>query len=143
MANASKYDLLKLLRTRSDITVETLSDLYAIKAYRRKWKVSVGVYDDPVPDNNGIYRLVKGRSSDDIKDNDNWEKLSGVVGDKHYTYPINHQIETVVQHNLEKKPAVQVVDEDGNICFPDITHIDLNHTKINFTESFTGNATFN
>ncbi len=93
MSNASKYDLLKLLRTRSDITVKTLSDLHAIKAYKRKWMISVGVYDDPDDINNGLYMLIKGESSDDIKDNNNWVKYSDATGgDGPWDFSKNYQI---------------------------------------------------
>ena len=77
---SSKYDLLKGLRKRSDITVPTIDDLYAIKKYKRKWGMLVSVYQEIDVDADGseagVYELVYDLYSDDIGDNDNWRKLT-------------------------------------------------------------------
>ena len=77
---SSKYDLLKGLRKRSDITVPTIDDLYAIKKYKRKWGMLVSVYQEIDVDADGseagVYELVYDLHSDDIGDNDNWRKLT-------------------------------------------------------------------
>ena len=75
MSDASKYDLLKHLRLSADISVPTLADLYALQTFRRKWGVSVYVYEDGA--NTGTYRLVKGHNSDNPQDNLNWVKDTG------------------------------------------------------------------
>lgn len=67
----------------------------------------------------------------------------GKYADKHYSYPINHQTEVIIQHNLRKRPSVTLMDEDGNICIPATQHIDENHTKIATHDPFTGVAIFN
>jgi hypothetical protein len=72
MSDASKYDLLRHLRLSADISVPTLADLYALQTFRRKWGVSVYVYEDGA--NTGTYRLVKGHNSDNPQDNLNWVK---------------------------------------------------------------------
>lgn len=63
--------------------------------------------------------------------------------DKHFTIPITHTLEEVIEHKLGKKPAVQIIDEHGNKCIADITHIDLNTTKISFNDYFSGKIIFN
>ena len=93
MSDASKYDLLRHLRLSADISVPTLADLYALQTFRRKWGVSVYVYEDGA--NTGTYRLVKGHNSDNPQDNLNWVKDTGgeetdpvamaAIGDRTYT----------------------------------------------------------
>ena len=78
MSDASKYDLLKHFRLSADISVQTLADLYALQTFRRKWGVSVYVYEDGA--NTGTYRLVKGHNSDNPQDNLNWVKDTGGGG---------------------------------------------------------------
>jgi len=78
MSDASKYDLLRHLRLSADISVPTLADLYALQTFRRKWGVSVYVYEDGA--NTGTYRLVKGHNSDNPQDNLNWVKDTGGGG---------------------------------------------------------------
>jgi len=68
----TKKDQLRNLRQRVDITVRNLSELFSIPTFKRKWGIRVGVYDDGV--NNGSYVLIRGESSNDIRDNDNWVK---------------------------------------------------------------------
>ena len=68
---------------------------------------------------------------------------SGKYSDKHYSFPINHQTEVVIQHNLNKRPAVELLDSEGNFCFSNINHIDNNQTRIQTNEPFTGVAIFN
>jgi len=67
--------LLSSIRKRADITVETITDRDNIKTYKRKWRTVVGVYNDTSPANNGLYTLIRGKSSINISDNGNWEKL--------------------------------------------------------------------
>lgn len=64
--------------------------------------------------------------------------------DLHYT----HVQETAsaswtVVHNLGKRPAVQVVDTAGTQVEGDVTHLDLNTVRIDFTAAFSGRATCN
>ncbi len=63
--------------------------------------------------------------------------------DKHFSVPVIHKTEEVIEHNLGKKPSVQVIDEEGNKCIADIQHIDQNNTKVSFNDYFTGKITFN
>jgi hypothetical protein len=126
MSNTSKYDLLKHLRLSADISVPTLADLHALQTFRRKWGVSVCVYDDGV--NTGTYRLVKGESSDNPQDNLNWVKDTGgeetdpvamsAIGDRIYTeqnYVINSETLTESIDSLDQ--ALKIIEaccDDGD-----------------------------
>ena len=68
---------------------------------------------------------------------------NGKYSDKHYSFPITHQIDVTIQHNLDKRPSVELLDSDGNFCFSNIKHIDNNHTQILTADPFTGVAIFN
>lgn len=131
------------LRDRVDVTVPTLADRDALMTYQRRWGMLVYVFADPNPNNNGPYFLKK--ENNILADNTNWEKWEGgeSTGDKHYTYSILSQSYVGIQHNLGKKPAVTVLDTNGDEVFPDILHIDENTTTITFAEIFTGTVTFN
>jgi hypothetical protein len=131
MANASKYDLLKILRTRSDITVKTLSDLYAIKAYRRKWMVTVGVYDDATPANNGLYQLIKGTSSDDIKDNENWVKDETLE----YTHPTGFSDKPAIPLDYLDVISQLTVSDEGHLLDTVVRELPhKNYGKKNITD---------
>ncbi len=68
---------------------------------------------------------------------------NGQDADKHLLYVINHKTEEIIEHNLGKKPAVQVIDQSGEKCLADIQHLDNNTTKIIFLTHFSGKVTFN
>ena len=72
---ASKYDFLKALRERVDISVRTLDEMHALKTFIRKWSMIVGVWNDPEPNNNGLYMLKYGKASTIISDNNNWNQI--------------------------------------------------------------------
>ncbi len=63
--------------------------------------------------------------------------------DKHFSIPVTHTMEEVIEHNLGKKPSVEILDNSGSKCIADIQHIDDNNTKISFNDYFTGKITFN
>lgn len=68
-------ELLFHIRSRSDLSVETIAIRDAIQAWRRRWGMTVGVWDDEDEDNNGIYLLKRGLVSNEVMDNDNWDKM--------------------------------------------------------------------
>lgn len=70
------------------LTVRTIVDRDAIPAWRRKWKMIVGVYDDG--QNNGFYSLEFGLTSELLNDNGNWSK--GTVHAREHTIdsPADH-----------------------------------------------------
>ena len=119
MSDASKYDLLRHLRLSADISVPTLADLYALQTFRRKWGVSVYVYEDGA--NTGTYRLVKGHNSDNPQDNLNWVKDTGgeetdpvamaAIGDRTYTeqnYILNNETLTESLDSLDQ--ALKIIE---------------------------------
>ena len=63
--------------------------------------------------------------------------------DKHFTISVLNTDNVVINHNLNKEPAVQIVNESGKICLADVEHIDLNTSRITFSDLFTGRVTFN
>ena len=72
--------LFKSLKRLVDITVETIAERNALLTYRRRWGMVVAVYDDGA--DTGFYYLKKGKSTDILGDNDNWEAWGS--GNKYY-----------------------------------------------------------
>jgi hypothetical protein len=67
-----------------------------------------------------------------------------IVGDK--TYVHNQTVASnswSVSHDLNKYPAVVIVDSGDNVVVGDIQYIDLNNIIITFTSTFSGKAYFN
>jgi len=63
------------------------------------------------------------------------------LGDKHYIHvQSDGAIEWVVTHNLDKIPAISIVNESGIEIFGQITHIDKMVSKIKFSEMMRGRA---
>lgn len=48
-----------------------------------------------------------------------------------------------VEHNLNKYPAVSVVDSAGNEIIAEVTYLDLNNITITMTSAFKGKAFLN
>lgn len=66
------------------------------------------------------------------------------ASDRHYVYTQSVASDTwVVEHNLDKHPAVTVVDSAGSEVVGEVTHIDSNTTQIYFSAAFSGKAYFN
>ena len=87
--SVSGEQLYRALRTRVDITVETLAQRNALLTYQRRWGMLVVVYEDPEPANNGIYKLHK--FNEILADNNNWRPL---------------QIESILQDGIISGGAV-------------------------------------
>lgn len=51
--------------------------------------------------------------------------------------------EWVIQHNLDKFPAVTIVDSAGSVVIGDITYIDKDNVKLTFKGAFSGKAYLN
>ena len=63
------------------------------------------------------------------------------LGDKHYIHvQSSASIEWVVTHNLDKIPALSIVNESGIEIFGQINHIDKMASKIKFSEAMRGRA---
>jgi hypothetical protein len=56
----------------------------------------------------------------------------GSVGDKSFTMEFNSVNSVTVNHNLEKRPAVSVVDTADQVCWADVTYIDDNNVLVEF-----------
>ena len=48
-----------------------------------------------------------------------------------------------IKHNLDKYPAVTVVDSGGSVVVGEIVYIDKNNIRITFASAFSGKAYFN
>lgn len=48
-----------------------------------------------------------------------------------------------IQHNLNKHPSVAVVDSAGSLVYGELTYIDTNSLRIEFSSSFSGTALLN
>ena len=71
-----------------------------------------------------------------------WENTSSA--DKHYTHTQSVSAsQWVITHNLNKYPAVQVIDSANNFCIGEVTHNSVNQLTLDFNASFTGNAYLN
>lgn len=67
-----------------------------------------------------------------------------VSGDKTYRHVQGVASATwAVTHNLEKYPAVSVMDSGGSLVEGDIDYLDENNVVLSFTAAFSGEANFN
>jgi len=65
-------------------------------------------------------------------------------GDIHYTYVQSAPTDTwVIQHDLNKKPSVTVVDSADTVVYGNIKYNSLNRLTITFNASFAGKAYLN
>ena len=65
----------------------------------------------------------------------------GLVGDKTYVYTQATSSDTwTIQHNLNKYPAVAIVDSGGSIVIGEVVYIDNNNIQITFSSAFSGKA---
>ena len=65
-------------------------------------------------------------------------------GDKHFVYQQNVPSNRwVITHNLNKYPAVSVVDSAGTVVIGDCEYINTNSVILTFSGEFSGKAYFN
>ena len=63
---------------------------------------------------------------------------------KHYTHnQLTPSAEWRVEHNLDKYPAVTVVDSAGSVVIGEVQYISTNAVLITFRSAFSGSAYFN
>ena len=68
----------------------------------------------------------------------------GIVNDKNFVYVQATSSDIwEITHNLNKYPAVTVVDSGGSVVIGEIVYIDKNNVRITFTSGFSGKAYFN
>ena len=68
----------------------------------------------------------------------------GIVNDKNFVY-VQATSSNIweITHNLDKYPAVTVVDSGGSVVVGEIVYIDKNNIRITFASAFSGKAYFN
>ena len=68
----------------------------------------------------------------------------GIENDKNYVHNQTTASDTwVINHNLNKYPAVSVIDSANNEVIGDIEYDNTNQVTITFTSAFKGKATLN
>ena len=68
----------------------------------------------------------------------------GIVNDKNFVYVQATSSDIwEITHNLNKYPAVTVVDSGGSVVIGEIVYIDKNNVRITFTSAFSGKAYLN
>ena len=68
----------------------------------------------------------------------------GIVNDKNFVYAQATSSDIwEITHNLNKYPAVTVVDSGGSVVIGEIVYIDKNNIRITFASAFSGKAYFN
>lgn len=66
------------------------------------------------------------------------------AGDKTFTFAQSTPASTwIIDHNLNKKPSVSVVDTGGNLCYGEVVHNSNNRLTVTFSASFAGEAYIN
>lgn len=69
---------------------------------------------------------------------------SEITKDVHYTHNQNTASDTwVIEHNLGKHPAVEVVDSAGSVVVGDVQYDGTNKVTIIFSAPFSGRAFLN
>ena len=68
----------------------------------------------------------------------------GIENDKSFYFVQNEALDTwVIVHNLNKYPAVSVIDSSGSEVIGEVTYDNINQITITFKGAFKGNATLN
>jgi hypothetical protein len=104
MAKVTGKTLFRNLRTRADISVDTVADRDALLTYRRRWGMVVAVFDDG--DDTGLYELRKNHSSNILADNENWVSLGSDTKITTITIPFDGQTVFTVPENISISYAV-------------------------------------
>ena len=73
-----------------------------------------------------------------------WQTVGEATGDKDYVHTQNTASDTwTVNHDLDKKPSVTVVDSAETVVLGDVEYVDNDNVKIYFNSQFSGKAYFN
>lgn len=68
----------------------------------------------------------------------------GIIYDKTFVYnQVTSSDVWEITHDLDKYPAVTVVDSGGTVVIGEIVYIDKNNIRITFTSAFSGKAYLN
>lgn len=72
------------------------------------------------------------------------DKLGNDAADKHYEHRQNTPSRTwTIQHNLNKKPSVTVLDSANSEVIGEVIYIDDNNLELHFSAQFSGIAYLN
>jgi len=75
----------------------------------------------------------------EVRPNITWSlTINTYTGDAHATYDFTNQSTVVFLHNLNKYPAVTVIDSAGDECVGEVDYDSLDQVTIRFAASFTG-----
>lgn len=67
-----------------------------------------------------------------------------IIEDKNFIFNQNVASNLwIIKHDLNKFPAVSVVDSGNNVVIGEVTYIDENNLQINFSSPFSGSAYLN
>lgn len=72
--------------------------------------------------------------------------VTGVIAPKEFNFTYNQNSpadEWTITHKLNKYPAVTVVNSADVVVYGEITYIDKNAVRLNFSGAFSGKAFFN
>ena len=65
-------------------------------------------------------------------------------GDKHFAYEWRMSVDKIsIEHNLDKRPSVTVIDTAGNELLGDVEYVDENNLTISFSSPVRGIAYLN
>ena len=135
--NITGSTLFRNLRTRVDITVETIADRDALLTYRRRWGMVVAVYDDPTAENNGLYYLKKGLSNDILGSNDNWKYWDTDI----YTHPTGFEDQPETPLSGSTVISQVEVNDEGHVTGVKVrdlgTSLEWNETTAEYNTSKT------
>lgn len=68
----------------------------------------------------------------------------GGISDAHFVFSQEQNAEEwAVEHNMNKKPSVMIVDSGENVVFAEIEYLDLNNLIIRFNGGTSGKAYLN
>lgn len=59
-------------------------------------------------------------------------------GDKHFVYNFTNRAEIVVEHSLDKRPAVSIEDSSGDEVEAEVEYLNVNSLLVRFSAPFTG-----
>lgn len=106
-------------------------------------------------DNNPMYyfdgtNLIQGQTAlnptkvSELDNDAGYLTSADVVQDKNFVYEWSTPLSTItISHNLDKFPAVTIVDTAGNDIVGDVAYIDINTVTITFSAPTRGTAYFN
>lgn len=104
----------------------------------------VSIASSPDQSNSFVVTLSAAEGQGNLKDLDYYAISSNEGGDKKYVHQQSSaSAQWVINHNLNKKPSIAVVDSAGNNVIGEITYTNNNSITVDFSGSFAGYAYLN